>query len=497
MTGPTRTVLRALLLGWTGLAAAGVGGLHGPSGAAGQQVPVATATEPVRLTLDRAMDLALDGNPAYRRSLNLTDLNDPAGKAAWGSWLPELFLSASTGQNVSRRSVSEDVFGNPIDNPELLTNWTSNSSQSISVGMDLFRGRNLYGMRQARAESSGRDRGRETAWVSLFAEVERRYFDAQRLEEALELEENFLVDKERDLEVARRLYALATNSRADVLASELDLQRQERAVQEALGNYESALLSLRTVLGDTDLGEFELAKEPLDIFDPVQLDEDALVARALTSNPAILQDQAATEAGAAALSASRSDRWPTVRLSANLGGSELSADQGGLFGVFPTDQVNGSVSLSVNWPVFQRFATSYQIAQAEVSLRNSQETLRERRLEVERQVRDRIIQLESAYRTVILNRAALTLAEERLRLAREEYSLGTRSYEELQIAVAQRDTADRDLLTSQYEFVLSRINLEEALGGRLDLTPVRRDQENGRTPQAGPAGARAGGTGLS
>ena len=129
-----------------------------------------------------------------------------------------------------------------------------------------------------------------------------------------------------------------------------------------------------------------------------------------------------------------------------------------------------------------------------MSLRNSQETLKERQLEVERQVRDRIIQLESAYQTVILNRAALTLAEERLRLAREEYSLGSRSYEELQIAVAQRDTADRDLLNSQYQFVLSRINLEEALGGRLDLAPVTPDLENGRSIESGSAGAPTGET---
>ena len=441
--------------------------------------PEARAQEaPVRLSLNRALELARDANPQYRRALNQVDLNDPAGKAAWGAFLPSLSVSAGTQQTVSRRTISEDIFGQPIENEEIQTNWNSSSSQGISLGMDLFRGRNWYGMGQTRAESLERTRGAETAWVTLFARVEREFYEAQRLAALLVLERDLLDDKVRDLEVAQRLYSLATNTRADVLAAELDLQRQEQRVEEARGSSRSARLNLRTTLGRPDFDDFELEPAPLTIFDPALLAVDSLVGRAMSANPVILQSEAATAVRSEGLSASKSDRWPTISLNANLGRSELGADQTGLFSLLPTDQYSGAVGLQVNWPVFQRFGTSYQIAQAEVTLRNAQESLREIRLEVERDVRNRIIQLESAFRAVELSRASLALADERLRLAREEYSLGTRSYEELQIAVSQRDASGRDFLNAEYQFVVARINLEEALAGRLDDEVVETRRES-------------------
>jgi outer membrane protein len=433
---------------------------------AGAEGPASPDSVPV-LSLSRALEIARIENPAYRRVLNTLSLNDPASDAAWGAFLPSLSFSAGTSQGVSRRTLTEDFFGRPIENPEVQTTWSSNSSQSLSMGMQLFQGSNWYGLGQTRAQSLSRTRSADAAWVTLSARVEREFYQGQQLEALVRLEEDLLDDKARDLEVARRLYSLATNTRADVLASELDLQRQERAVEEARGRWETALLALKTTLGRPDFGEFRLEATPLEIFDPAALDVEALVALAGRDNPRVLQERANVDASAAGLSSSRSQRWPTVGLSASLGRSAFGADQEGLFRFNPSDTYSGSVALSVNWPIFQRLSTSYQIAQAQVGLDNAQETLRESRLEVERQVRERVIQLESAFRTVELNRASLALADERLRLAREEYSLGSRSYEELQIAVSQRDNAERDFLTAQYSFVAARINLEEALGQRL------------------------------
>ncbi|MEX0837427.1 MAG: TolC family protein, partial [Gemmatimonadota bacterium] len=103
-------------------------------------------------------------------------------------------------------------------------------------------------------------------------------------------------------------------------------------------------------------------------------------------------------------------------------------------------------------------------AEASVELDNRQEADREARLEVEEAVRVARLELENQWETLRLAERSHEIAEEALRLAREEYRLGTRSFEDLRSSFDQEAETRRQVIAARYGFVDALLDLEAAVG---------------------------------
>ncbi|MCA9738190.1 MAG: TolC family protein [Gemmatimonadota bacterium] len=426
--------------------------------------PALAAQQPAPLTLEQALERARTGNPEYRAALNNLELTVPETRQAWGAFLPELSLSAGTNGGFVRQLVGTDDFGNPVANPNAQTRYNSGSRQGLSISMPLFEGgRRFHALGEARAAGEARRWTATAELVRVAAQVERDFFAAQRQQELLAIEEELLEENRRDLDATERLFALAAKSRSDVLGAQLAVRRQEVEVRSASGERAKALLSLEAAVGGAaPVGA--VAPAALDLFDPAALDIDALVERAVATSPVVRGAEAGQLASNASAAAARAARWPSVSLSGGLGRGTFGPDADALFDLTPDDQSQGSLELSLRIPLFSRFQTSYQIAQAEVASRNAQETTRQRRLEVERDVRQASIDLDNAYEQVQTTAQAQEVADERLRLVREEYRLAVKSFEDLQAAVREAAEARRAAVSARYDFVLARVALETAVG---------------------------------
>ncbi len=75
--------------------------------------------------------------------------------------------------------------------------------------------------------------------------------------------------------------------------------------------------------------------------------------------------------------------------------------------------------------------------------------------------------LQGRWETLAIARRALDIAQQALAMAREEYKLGTRTFEQLQQDIAQEATARRDVVNARYGFVGALVTLEEAVGGEV------------------------------
>lgn len=421
------------------------------------------------LTLEAALERAHRYNPAYLRALRDEELSHPGRRRALGAFLPSLNLSTSTGAGFSRRAVAEDIFGNPTPNPEVRTAYSSSAGQGVQFNLTLFQGGARFAeLRAAGSQAELRTAQGAQARVTLRAAVTRSFLEAQEAQALVEVEEELLITRRRDLEAAERIFALAQGGRADVLGARFEVRQQERAVEDARGALQQALLSLRTAMGDPGAPPTGVAAASLPLFDPSGIVPAELLDEALDGSPRVRQEEANLAVARANLSATRSGRWPTLSLSGSTSRSAFRVDQDALFDLSPSDQTGGSLSLTLSIPVFQRFETSFQIAQAEVGARNADETLRETRLELEQEVRIALLELETAYRTVRLEEESLDLAEERVRIAREEYRLAGRTFDELQEPIRAEAAARRQLLQARYAFARAHLALEEALGMPLE-----------------------------
>lgn len=417
------------------------------------------------LTLEEALELARRHNPAYRRALNQLEAAGARSRAAWGALLPRLDANLGFSQGFTRTLITQDFFGTPIENPEVRTQVTSSSRQGLSLALTLFEGGSrFHALREARARERAGAFSGEAELARLRADIERRFFETQKANELLEVEGALLAARRDDLEATERRFRLASVQQVEVLAARLAVAQQEMAVQNTRSAARKTMLALRQLIAAPDLPEFVLVPEPVRPLDPSALAADSIVQLALRGSPELRRREVELAAGNAAAAAARARRWPSVTLGASVSRNAFGPDNTALFDLSPQNQ-SGGVSLGVSLPLFQGFETTYRIAQAEVAAANAGEDVREAALMVERMVRERLTDLESAYRALEIAERAREIAAERLRLERERYRRAASGFLELQEAVRQAAEAERGVVEARYRFVESRIALEETVGG--------------------------------
>lgn len=450
------------------LAVVAAAAVFSPNSVAAQQVTGA-------LSLDEALSLAAIHNPAYRQALNTMELSVAERKAAWGAFLPTLNLTLGTGLSANRQTTAFDNFGNPIQNPVTEYRTTSNAAQSLSASLMLFEGGKRFSeLGLVGAQTIARARAAEADLVQVEAEVRRQYFNTLNQLALLEVEDEILDGRRIDLEQSQALFRLAdaTLSRVDLQTAELEILRQERVIAGARSEYRKSVLKLATEIGDPTLGEVTVSGEAPEPFDPITLDVEALVRRAHAGNPALLRGEADLRVNEFGLKDAKGTRWPTVSLDFNASQRASSSGREALFDGFPDESRVGSASLSFRLPIFSGFQTSSQVVQADVTLRNAEEELRKTRLNVERDVRERFIDLQTAFVDWQIAQQEVELADDRIRLGREEYRLAGRTFTELQTDVTAAAEARRSLLNFRYDFMAALIDLEATAGVEiLNTTP--------------------------
>ena len=416
------------------------------------------------LSLADALRLASEHNPQYRQALNRMDLETPQRREAWGAFLPSLDFRYGTGQNFRRESVAIDFFGNTLENPDLRTRFSSNASQSLTLSLDVLQGgARFHALGEARAQARTTRHVGRGELNRVLADVQVQFLLAQRHKGRLAVEADLLAARERDVEVQTRRFELAAVGRSDLLATQLELERQRAAVTRARGEYRKGLLALHRAIGDPEIGELDVEEQQPRVFDPASLDLDGLVATALRESPKVGEGEATLAMRQAALKRQKAARWPSLSLSSNIYRSVNGEDQEALFSLDPKD-LYGGLSLSLAVPLFTRFRTSRAIADADVEVRNAHEEISRVELEVREDIHARYVDLETAWATQQERDRQLEIASERLRIVRQEYELATKSVEDLQAAVREEASALRDAVEQRFEFAAALVRLYEAAG---------------------------------
>ncbi len=283
----------------------------------------------------------------------------------------------------------------------------------------------------------------------------------------LDVEQELVESRVTDLESARRLFELARQTRVDVLNAEVQVEQQRINIQAQRRAYQQALLQLRTTLGDTELGPFRLQDTEPGVFDPSGLDDEDMVARALRESPRIRTSQSNVDGARLSLDDASNWKWPQLQMRYDLTRYVQDRNADAVFDVgYDSQQMQSSFSIGVSLPFFNNyFQNSYQEAQASVQLENERENLKQTRLEVERTVREALINLRNQYESYRVAARSQDIAQQATELAREEYRLGSRTFEQLQQTVAQEATARRTTIDARFSFLDALVSLEAAVGG--------------------------------
>lgn len=444
------------------------------AGALAASLPIPAAAqdaEPLRLTLEEALAYASGSNPALRRATNSTLINGAEMRRTWAeTLLPTadltLFRTTYTG-NLTRRAL--DNFGNPIENPAAEWNYFSQTVHQLGFTWNV-QGQSLFQAHaRQRLTNEDRDVARLVALTGVQLEVQRLYVDVMEQQALMQAETELIEARRIDLDVAERLFSLALRTRVDVLNAELAIEEQNLALQQQRAAHERALLALRTAMGIDDERPIEVFDEPMPFFDPTTLDVGALISRALEGNPTLLQSDVRIRSAELALSEQKRAWWPALSLGLDVTRRAFEPNTSALFDPSITSNLESQFYVQFSVPVLNGvFSQTTEQQRAAIELSNQRETDREARLQIEESIRGALLELQNQFSSARLSERANEIAQEALALAREEYRLGARSFEDLRASFQQEADTRRQVITARHAFVDALLTLEEAVG-----SPVR------------------------
>jgi outer membrane protein len=431
-----------------------------PGAAAAQEIPSS-------LTLEAALRLAAAHSPALARVREERSAAAAVERRGWGAFLPGVSLDAAVSGSSARTITGQDSIGRPISLAQPAEYTASSTQQGISFGYTLLDGgARVRELRAIRADADAGDARLRGEAARVRAEVKRRFYDAVRARTIVALEDTLLLLAREQLEATRAVLRVAARDPGDVLGAEADVAAQEQAVARAVADYRQACLALAESMGLPPAAGFDPAGGLPPAFDPGEVDAAELVAAALGASPRVAQAEAAAVAARHRAGAARAARWPTLSARAGISrGMSLSS----MAAIRELNPQNRSMSFgfTASVPLFTQLRASARVAQAQAIASGAAEEVRAQRLAVEREVRSAVVDLDGAWRSLLLAERSAQLSRERVGLARDRYRLGSLGFTELQALLDRAARAERQVLDARHGFASSLATLEERLGREL------------------------------
>jgi outer membrane protein len=231
---------------------------------------------------------------------------------------------------------------------------------------------------------------------------------------------------------------------AQEIAAQNDLEVKQRALEQITGR---------------PMGELVTVKGEVPLVSPDSVGMEGWVEKALARNPEVVAQKAALEIATQQVEFARGGHFPTLDVVATRGDNSSG---GGTAGGF--DQTSTTLGLQLSIPIYQGGGVSSRVREAVANQEKGRQDLEAVSRRVAQQTRQAylgvtsgIAQVKALQQAVISNQSALDSTKLGL-------EVGVRTSVDLLNARQLLFTARRDLAQALYNYILSRLNLEAAVG---------------------------------
>jgi outer membrane protein TolC len=421
--------------------------------------PLASAAEPVRLSLVEAVDQARRNSPRLEELRALHTAANAELRGAKAGRLPIVDLQASYYRYSRVPELVLTLPGNPPEN--VFPNIQNRYATSAGLSLPLYTGGRVSGQIEAARQgalAAGKDA--ETGLSDLVLETVTAYWDLVSARENETVLAESIKSYEADLKQVRDRADVGMAARNDVLNVQVERDQAELDRLQAANRAAIANENLVRLLG-LGPGSRVQPTEPATASAPSDEPVEGLVAKALDGRPEIAGLRARAAAAEAAIKVAGSARLPQASVD---GAFEYARPNLRVLPLRDTWNDSWRVGVNVAFQAFDGGRTSAAVAQA----RAQAEAVRRQLDDVERHVR-----LDVTARTLDLGtrRAALEVAERNLEAARENVRVSQDRYREGLIPSSELLDAESRLLQSGLsrtraatELQQARANLDRAVG---------------------------------
>jgi outer membrane protein TolC len=421
-------------------------------------VPAGSAAPNVlSLSLKDAIDRGLKQN----LGLLLTSEGIPSARGQWWKDLSELLPNATTSTSVSAQQINLRTVGlnvqafsalgvkiNPVVGPFGIFDARAFVTQSVFNWQAIQQTRS--DAQQIKAAQYSYKDARELVVFAVASAYLQTIADSARVDTSTAQRET----AQALFQQAADQLKVGTTAAIDALRAKVELQAREQQLISARNDLAKQKIALGRVIGLPTGQEFALTDNAT--YEPqpkLSLDEALSRAYAYRADyqSALAQVRAATLARKAAVAR----YYPSVSTAVNYG--DIGVNPGNSHGTL-------DASAALNIPIFQGGKVHGDILQAEAALRQSQEQLDNLRAQIDQDVRNSLLDLQSAADLVEVARSSVDLANQTLQQARDRFAAGVTDNIEVVQAQQSVASANESLISSLYAYNVSKVELARAVG---------------------------------
>lgn len=415
-------------------------------------------------SLDDAISVALQNNPDLQIAHERIGQAEAQLGEAFAAFYPQVQVrmsyehtdnpSRAFGMIISQRRLNLDG-STDFNHP----GGTDNYRPEVVATYSLFRGGQDYQAAKAA------ELGIETAELQesavrnqLIEAVTSTYYGLLAATEAHKVALNSIKAVGSELKQSRNRYDAGALLKSDVLTLEVQLAETRDAEIQSANAVELTRTGLKTLLGLNANETFELENGSQGLQIPETYSAfDELLDRAINERPEIKAAQKQVEIAERRLSAAKGAHLPRANAYVSYGSDSKDID-------FSTTRDNVTAGVMVEMDIFNGFGTSERIKKAEHQLTEAQKLHTQTRLAIENEVKTAQLKFQEALTRINVTQAAITSAEEALRLVNEQRKAGAVTVTRYIEAEVARDRAHSRDIGARFDALRAEAELKKALG---------------------------------
>ena len=411
------------------------------------------AQESKKWTLEECIDYAIEHNIDIRqRKLNKQNAAIDVNTAKM-SRLPN--LNANVGQNWNfGRGLAEN---NTYENQTLSsTNLGINSSTSIFTG---FRISNE--IEKSKLDLEAATQSLEKAKDDLALNIAYLFLEVLFNREILKVNEEQLTLSLSQIERTEQLVEVGKVPGSQLYDVKALAAKDEVSVVKAQNNLQLSLLNLAQSLELERHTSFDIASPELgDVFgDNIQsiLPPTTIYDNAVGFKPQVKEQELRAESAKKTLRIAQSGYMPTLGLGLGYNNGYYYNYSNKLYNVPFADQIqnNGGqyISLSLNIPIFNRFAVKNQVRAAKLNIENQQLALENVKKNLFKEIQTAYLNAIASQETYLASNKSVEASQESFRYAEERYQIGKSSVFEFNEARTRLIQSLSEQIQAKYDFI--------------------------------------------
>ena len=415
-----------------------------------------TAQNTLTLTLDKALEIALDENPTIKVAAEEIALKKVASKEAWQSLLPEASLNGSLDHTIKAAEMKLNDMSFKMGQ-----DGTNTANAGLSINLPLFAPAVYRAMSMTKTDIELAVEKSRASELDLINQVTKAYYQLMLAQDSYEVLQGSYKLAEDNFNVVNAKYQQGAVSEFDKISAEVQMRSIKPNVISAANAVTLAKLQLKVLMGitaDVDIKTDDNLTNYESMLFANQLKEEDM---SLDNNTAMKQFELNMKLLEKNVKSLRTNFIPTLSMSLSYQYQSLYNPNINFFDY--TWSNSSSLMFNLSIPLY-RASNFTKVKSARIQMRQ----LDWNRIDTERKLNMQVVSyrnnMTASSEQVVSNKENVMQAEKAVQIAGKRYEVGKGTVLELNSSQVSLTQAQLTYNQSIYDYLTAKADLDQVLG---------------------------------